>query len=272
MSFGPGSTSITQAAIRSLRMAETGIARSGARLASGLRINRAADDAAGLAISERFRADIASLSRARLNIADGQGLAQTAQSGLSEISGLISQARVIALESSSGALGGSTRPQLDSEFQSILAEIDAISSTTRLGTISPLAGLSESVVLAVGIEAGDTLSISGVDASTTALGLASLDIATSGSAAASLSNLDDALASVSTLAARFGVAENRLDSRARLLDARIEATTAAESRIRDVDFALETTRLTRNQIIQESALAILGQANTRSRLVLKLLE
>jgi flagellin len=272
MSFGLGSSSISLSAIRSLRNAETEITRSSARLSSGLRINRAADDAAGLAISERFRAEIASLSRAQLNIADGIGLAQTAQAGLSEISGLISEARALAVQSSSGSLGGQTRAQLDSQFQSILADIDAISNTTSFGTFSPLADDALQVTLAVGTEAGDTISVSGADARTPALGLASLDIATSGAAAAGLADLDSALASVGGLAAQFGIAENRLTSRSRLLGARIEATSAANSRVRDTDFALETSRLTRNQIIQESALAILGQANLQSRLVLKLLE
>ena len=272
MSFGLGSASITESALRSLRTTETRIARSSARLASGLRINRASDDAAGLAISERFRAEIASLSRAQLNIADGVGLAQVAQSGLSEISGLISEARALAVQSSSGALGGQTRAQLDTQFQAILSDIDAISSTTSFGSNQPLSDDTLQVALAVGTEAGDTITVSGVDAGASALGVAALDISTSGGAAASLTTLDDALGQVNALAARFGVAENRLESRSRLLGARIEATAAADSRIRDVDVAAETSRLVKNQIIQESALAILGQANSQRRIVLKLLE
>ena len=272
MSFGFGAASITQSALRSLRSAEFRIARSSARLASGERIRRAADDAAGLAISERFRAELASLSRAQLNVSDGLGLAQTASSGLQEISGLISEARALAVQSSTGTLGGETRSQLDSQFQSILADIDAIANTTTFGSFSPLADGGLQIDLAVGTTAGDTLTLSGVDARTASIGVASLDIATASAAAGTLSGLDTALSSVTSLAARFGIAENRLESRSRLIGARIEATSAADSRIRDTDFALETSRLTRNQIIQESALAILGQANVQSRLVLKLLE
>lgn len=271
MSFGFGATSVTQSALQSLRRAETQIGRSSARLASGLRINRAADDSAGLAISEMFRAEIKSLSRAQLNIADGVGLAQTAQSGLSEISELISEARALAVQSSSGALGGQTRAQLDTQFQAILEDIDAIAATTTFGSNAPLSDDTLQVTLAVGTQAGDTITVSGVDATATALGVGAYDIATSGAAAGTLSGLDTALSQVNGLAAQFGVAENRLESRSRLLGARIEANSAAESRIRDVDFAAETSLLTRNQIIQESALAILGQANTQSRLLLKLL-
>lgn len=259
-------------AIRSLRLAESQVARSSERLASGLRINRAADDPAGLALSERFRAEIESLSRAQLNTSEGISLAQTAQAGLSEISTLLSEARALAVQSSSGALGGQTRAQLDSQFQSILSDIDAISQSTTFSSFSPIGDASLQVSLAVGTQAGDTITVSGVDAGAAAIGVANLDISTASSAGAGLSSLDAAISSITSLAAQFGTAENRLTSRSRLLGAQIEATTAADSRIRDTDFALESARLTRAQILQESALAVLGQANSDQRLVLRLLE
>lgn len=263
---------VSLGAIRSLRQAESNIARSSARLASGLRINRASDDAAGLAISERFRADIASLSRAQLNTADGISLAQTAQGGLSEISSLLSEARALAVQSSTGTLGSQTRSQLDDQFQSILSDIDAIAANTSFGSFNPLGDDALQVTLAVGTTAGDTITVSGVDASASGIGVASLDIASSGAAASSLDTLDTAIGTVSALAARFGVAENRLESRSRLLGVQIEATASADSRIRDADFALESALLARNQIIQESAIAVIGQANTNMGLVLRLLE
>ncbi len=272
MSLRIGSAGITLGAIRSLRDSESRITLASARLASGLRINRASDDAAGLAISERFRADIASLSRAQLNTADGIGLAQSAQGGLSEISSMLSEARALAVQSSSGALGGQTRAMLDDQFQAILSDIDAIANTTAFGRFNPLADASLQIDLAVGTEAGDTITVSGVDATASAIGVGGLDIATSGAAGSSLASLDAAISNVTSLAARFGVAENRLESRSRLLGARIEATSAAESRIRDADFAIETARLTRAQILRESSLAVLGQANSDARLVLRLLE
>lgn len=272
MSMRIGSTGISYAAIRSLRQAESDIARSSARLASGRRINSAADDPAGLAIADRFRADVASLSRAQLNTSDGIGLAQVAQSGLSEIASLLSDARALAVQSSSGALGGQTRAQLNTQFQSIMDDIDAIASTTSFGTFNPLGDNSLQVTLAVGTQAGDTITVSGVDAGASSIGVGSLAIATSGAAAAGLTTLDTAISRVSSLAARFGIAENRLESRSRLLGAQIEAHSAAESRIRDTDFALESARLTRSQILQESAVAVLGQANSNMRIVLRLLE
>lgn len=272
MSFRIGSSAISLSAIRSLRSAESQVARSSERLASGLRINRAADDPAGLAMSERFRAQIAGLGRAQRNTADGIALTQIAQSGLSEISTLLSEARALAVQSSSGALGGQTRAQLDSQFQSILSDIDAISQSTTFLNFSPIGDAALQVSLAVGTQAGDTITVSGVDAGAASIGVASLDIATASGAAGGLSSLDAAISTVTSLAAQFGTAENRLASRSRLLGAQIEATSAADSRIRDTDFADESARLTRARILQESALAVLAQANTDQRLVLRLLE
>lgn len=237
-----------------------------------MRINSAADDAGGLAISERFRADIVSLGRARLNTQAGISLAQTAQGGLSEISTLLSEARALAIQSSSGSLGGQTRTQLDAQFQAILSDIDSIAANTGFSSFNPLTDDTLQVNLAVGITAGDTITVSGVDASASGIGVAALDIASASGAAGGLSALDTAISNVSALAARFGVAENRLESRSRLLGVQIEATSAAESRIRDVDFALETALLARNRIIQESAVAVIGQANANLSIVLRLLE
>lgn len=272
MSIRIGSSGISYAAIRSLRDAERDIAKSSARLASGRRINSAADDAAGLAVADRLRADIASLSRAQLNTSDGVGLAQVAQSGLAEISELLSDARALAVQSSSGTLGGQTRAQLDTQFQAILDDIDSIAANTSFGTFNPLANAALQVRLAVGTEAGDTITVSGVDADASALGLGAAGIATSGTAGSAIATVDGALSTVGAMAARFGIAENRLEIRARLLGHQIEAHSAAESRIRDTDFALESARLSRAQILQESAVAVLGQANSNMRVVLRLLE
>jgi flagellin len=271
MSFQIGSTGISLGAIRSLRTAESAIARSSARLACGLRINSAADDAAGLAISERFRAGIASLQRAQLNTADGIGIAETAQGGLSEISSLLSEARALAIQSSNGTLGGQTRAMLDDQFQAILTDIDAIAASTSFGRFDPLVNSGQQIEIAVGTTAGDTITVTGVDATASALGAGGVDITTQTGAGSAITAIDNAIANTSALAARFGIAENRLESRSRLLGVQIEASAAAESRIRDADYATETALLTRNQITQESAIAVLGQANTNMSLVLRLL-
>ncbi len=271
MSIRIGGNGITLGILRSLRDSSERVDRSLLRLSTGLRINRASDDPAGLAISERFRADIASLSQARRNAGDGMSLAQTAQGGLSEISNLLSEARALAVQSSSGTIGGQTRSQIDSQFQAILSDIDAIASNTSFNGFNTLADDTLQVDVQVGTTAGDTVTVSGVDATAAGIGVDSLDVSTSGTAGSALSALDTAISEVSTLAGRFGLAENRLASRTRLLDNQIEATSAAESRIRDADFAEETAALTKNQILQEAGLAVLGQANANASIVLRLL-
>ena len=272
MSIRIGSSGISYAAIRSLRDAEREVARSSERLASGKRIHSAADDPAGLALADKFRAEVASLSRAQLNTADGIGLAQVAQGGLSEIASLLSDARALAVQSSSGALGGQTRAQLDSQFQAIMDDIDAIAANANFNQFNPLNNNALQVDLAVGTQAGDTITVSGVDADAAAIGLGSTGIATSGAAGTALGRIDDAISTVSAMAARFGIAENRLEARSRLLGNQIEAHSAAESRIRDTDFALESAKLTRAQILQESAIAVIGQGRASMRNVLRLLD
>lgn len=266
------STGVSLGAIRSLREAERNIARSSARLASGRRINSAADDPAGLAVSERYRAEIASLNRVQLNVQDGISLAQTAQGGLSEIATLLSDARALAVQASSGSLSDPERADLDVQFQSILSDIDAISSATSFSSFDPLSDASLQVEIAAGVDPSDTITVSGVDASISALNLSTTDIDVQVDAQAAIDDLDAAISDVSNLAANFGITENRLESRSRLLGVQIEATTEAESRIADTDFALESAILTKNQILQESAIAVLGQANSSMSIVLRLLE
>jgi flagellin len=271
MSIRIGGNGITLGVLRSLRNSSERVDQSRLRLASGLRINRASDDPAGLAISERFRADLASLSQARKNAGDGISLSQVAQGGLSEIANLLSEARALAVQSASGTLGGQTRSQVDSQFQAILSDIDAIANNTGFNTFNPLADDTLQVEVQVGATLGDTITVSGVDATAAGIGVDALDVSTSGNAGAALSTLDTAISEISTLAGRFGIAENRIAARTRLLDTQIEATSAAESRIRDVDYAEESARLAKNQILQEAGIAILAQANTSASIVLRLL-
>lgn len=266
-----GTSGISLHILGSLQRSEARLARSSTRLASGLRIQQAADDPAGLALSERLRAEIGSLSRARLNARDAISLVQPAQSGLSEISTLLTEARGLALRSANGTLTDELRGPLDLRFQSILEEVDRIARTTGLGSVRPLAGETASLSLAVGVEADDLLTLSGVDAQAAALGVDELDVATVATARESLESLDSALDRVQTLAARFGVAENRLDSLSRFLATRFESTSAAESRIRDLDFADETARRIRDRILQQSALAVFGQASSSLGTMLRLL-
>lgn len=191
---------------------------------------------------------------------------------MSEISSLLSEARALAVQSSSGSLGGQTRDQLDTQFQSLLEDIDAIANNTNFGSFNPLADSSLQIELAVGSEAGDTITVSSADAQAAAIGVGSLDLATSAAAASGISSIDTAIENVSALAAQFGIAENRLESQSRLLGVQIEASAAPESRIRDTDFAIESANLAGAQILQESSIAVIGQANSSLNLVLRLLQ
>ena len=181
--------------------------------------------------------------------------------------------RALAVSSSTGSLQGLTRGQINADFQDLMSEISAIANTTSFNDINPLNDAALQVDIQVGSEAGsaNVITISGVDATASAIGIGSLAVSSQSGAAAALSAIDSALDSVRALAANFGSASNRLESRSRLLGAQIEATSAAQSVIRDADIAVESARLARFQVLQESALAIVAQANTRHALALRLL-
>ncbi|MBC8187716.1 MAG: hypothetical protein H8E78_05860 [Proteobacteria bacterium] len=159
------------------------------------------------------------------------------------------------LLSEARALGGQTRDQLDTQFQAILSDIDAIANNTSDSKFNPLEDSTVQIDLAVSTEVGDTITVSGADAQAGAIGVGSLETATSAAAASGIASIDTAIENVTALAAQFGIAENRLESRSRLLGVQIEASAAANSRIRDTDFALESALLARAQVIRESSIA-----------------
>ena len=245
------------------------------RLSSGLRIASAADDAAGLGISERMRADIRSYGVAARNAQDGISLVQTAEGALNEASGILTRMRELSVQASSGTLSSQDRSTLDVEFEQLISELDRISASTEFNGVSLLDGSSTSVDIQVGIGAAttDTVAVSTFDVSTGASGLAlsSLDISTASGASGAISTIDSAINTVAQNRGTLGAQQNRLDSTLRsILNVR-ENTAAAESRIRDVDIAYETADLTRNTILQQAATSVLAQANTQPQLALSLL-
>jgi flagellin len=258
---------------RNLSNASEGLGRSFDRLSSGLRITRASDDAAGLAISERFRADIRSLQQAQRNANDGISMLQVAEGALNESSSLLVRMRELAVQSSNGTLGSAERATLDQEFQDLSAEIDRISAVTEFNGIQLLDGSATSVSFQVGAggTANDRIAVSGVDASASGLSIGSADITTAANAQSALATLDTAIDSLTGLRADFGTAQNRLESTVRSIAVAVENTSAAESRIRDVDVASETAALTKNQVLQQAAVSVLAQANVSSTLALRLL-
>jgi flagellin len=244
------------------------------RLSTGLRISTAADDAAGLAISERLRSQVRSLEQAKRNANDGISFVQTAEGALNEVSSILIRLRELAIQSSNGTVSDQDKATLDEEFSSLVSEVDRIGQSTEFNGIKLLDGSSSSVSFQVGFgtTAGiDTLSVSLSAALSTSLALDSLDIGSTGSTTTALTNIDSAINSVSSLRGSLGAVQNRLGSTINTLAITSENLSAAESRIRDVDVAYETAQLTRNNILQQAAISILSQANQQPQSALQLL-
>ena len=244
------------------------------RLSTGLRISTAADDAAGLAISERLRSQIRSLEQAGRNANDGISLVQTAEGGLNEVSSILIRLRELSIQSANGTVSGDDQDTLNAEFTSLVSEIDRITRSTEFNGINLLDGSSSTVTFQVGIgtTAGiDTTSVSLESALSTTLNLDTLDIGSAGNTTLATTNIDAAINTVSRLRGRLGAVQNRLSSTIRNLGVQVENLSAAESRIRDVDVAFETAQLTRNSILQQVSIAILAQANLQPQIALSLL-
>jgi len=250
------------------------LSRSLERLSSGLRITRASDDAAGLAISEGFRAEIRSLVQAQRNANDGISMLQIAEGALNESSSLLIRMRELAVQSANGTLGTSERSSLDSEFQALVSEISRVANVTEFNGTNVLNSTSVTVTFQVGINntSNDRITVTGVNATATGLSVQSLSVGGLTGAQAAISQLDAAISSLASLRAQFGTAQNRLESTIRSIAVSVENTSAAESRIRDVDVANETAELTRNQVLQQAGLSVLAQANVSTQSALTLLQ
>jgi flagellin len=244
------------------------------RLATGLRISSASDDAAGLAISERLRSQIRSLDQAKRNANDGISMAQTAEGALNEVSSILTRLRELAVQSANGTVSNQDKETLDEEFQSLVNEINRIGRSTEFNGIKLLDGSSSAVSFHVGFgtTAGiDSLSVSLSAALSTTLAISSLDIGSGGDTSAAIGAIDAAVNTISSLRGRLGAVQNRLNSTIANLGVQVENLSAAESRIRDVDVAYETAQLTRNSILQQASISILAQTNGQPQAALRLL-
>jgi flagellin len=242
-----------------------------ARLSSGLRIATAADDAAGLAISERMRAQIRSLNVASRNAQDGVSLSQTAEGALQEVSNNLTRMRELAVQASNGTLSAADRATLDTEFQALVTEIDRVASQTTFNGVNLLDGSTATLDIQVGSNAGETITVSLADTTAATLGIGGLDVTSAANASAALAALDTAIDSVTSTRGSLGSDQNRLTSAISSILSTRESLAAAESRIRDIDVATETSDLTRNSILQQAAVSVLAQANVQPQLALALL-
>ena len=244
-----------------------------AKLSSGLRITKAADDAAGLAVSESMRADIRSLSVAVRNTNDGISAVQTAESSLAEIGSSLSRMRELAVQSSSAVLQSSERVYLNTEFVALRTEITRIADVTEFNGLKLSNGATTSVAVQVGIRdsGNDRITVTLQSANATALGINATAINTAATAQTAITTLDTAIDSNNLKRANYGSVQNTLSSALHNLESYTENLTAAESRIRDVDFASETADMTRNSIFQQAGVAVLAQANQSPQVALQLL-
>jgi flagellin len=245
-------------------------------LSSGLRITKAADDAAGLAISESMRSDIRSLKQAARNTNDGISMVQTAEAAMSEVTNIISRMRELAVEASSELLQSTERGYLQTEFTELQAEIDRIAATTNFNGLVLGDGSNASVDIQVGISASanDRITVTLQDVTTGTLGIDSgtIDLADDVASQAAITALDTALDGMNNARANLGAAQNRLSATMHALQDYTENLVEAESRIRDVDFASETADMTRNQVLSQAGVAVLSQANSAPQTVLALLQ
>lgn len=258
---------------RNLSVSSESLSRSVERLSSGLRITRAADDAAGLGLSETLRAHIRSINQAVRNSSDGISLTQVADGGASTIGNLLSRLRELASQSSSGTVGSTERSYIDSEFLALRSEIDRIAQVTEFNGQALLSGSSINFTVQVGFKSGsgNTLSLNLNDLTISSLGISSVNVSTSANAQSALSNIDSAISAVATARAEYGSLQNRFEATIANLQISSENLTAAESRIRDADVAYETSQFTKNQVLVQTGIAVLAQANTLPQQALALL-
>ena len=261
---------------RNLNSTQLMMSKSMERLSSGLRINRAGDDAAGLAISQNMQANIRSMNQAVRNANDGISMVQTAEGALNETSNILQRMRELATQAANGVLSDSQRGNIQVEFGNLQQEIDRISSVTDFNGAKLLDGsLSAGTTLQIGIgtTSNDTLKVTINQANTTTLsvGTGAAAVSTQGAAQASLAAIDSAISLVSTARGNLGAVQNRLQSTINNLQVAVENTSAANSRIVDVDVAAETANMTKAQILAQAGVSVLSQANQAPQLALKLL-
>ncbi|NTS75392.1 flagellin FliC [Catenovulum sp. SM1970] len=243
------------------------------RLSSGFRINRAADDAAGLQITDRMTSQIQGLNQAIRNANDAISLTQTAEGAMQEITNSLQRIRQLAIQSQNGINGSSDRLALQKEVSALKTEISRIGQTTQFAGVDLLTG-DYSAAFLVGANGGQSISVNlsrngGFGAS--GLGLASLSVSTEQEASAALSLIDAAISTIGGTRADLGALQNRFQSTIRNLSNVVENVSSARSRIKDTDFAAETAELTRNQILQQASQTVLSQANQRPQAALSLL-
>ncbi len=261
-------------AYRHLSSTQSSMNTSLERLSSGLRINRAADDAAGLAISEKLRAQTNGLSQATSNAQDAISLVQTAEGALNETHSILQRMRQLAVQSGNDTNTADDRTAIQSEVTALNDELDRIANTTQFNgqnLLDGTGGTAGTFTFQIGANSGQTVDVAFAKADTTTLGTDTLDVSTSAGAATALTAIDAAIKTVSGNRADLGAVQNRLQHTINSLSVASENAAAAESRIRDTDMAKEMSSFSRSQILSQAGVSMLAQANSAPQSVLKLL-
>ncbi|NCN28604.1 flagellin FliC [bacterium] len=261
---------------RNLRNSNLDMKRAMERLSSGSRINNAGDDAAGLAISENLKAQIRGFRMNMRNSEDGVSLVQVAEGGLNEVSSILARLRELGIQAASDTIGESERKFLDVEYKALVSEIDRIANATEFNATKLLNGTGKVYDIQVGIrnvDGIDRIQFDGTkaNASVEALGLSGIEIVKKEGAQKSLQFIDQAIQKVSAARADFGALQNRLQSTINNLGVSVENLSAANSRVRDADIAVEAAELARNNIMLNAGVSVLQQANQSTSMALKLL-
>jgi flagellin len=258
-----------------LNVNQAALQSSFSKLSSGYRVNSAADDAAGLAISESMQSQIRSYAVASRNASDGISMAQTAEGSLSQVHDILGRMRELGMQASNGSLGQTDRGYIDTEFKSLQAEVGRIQGSTQFNGNNLVNSTATTVKFQVGLNntANDQISVTFGGVGLTQLLAASTTLAGAGATAAlsSLSVIDSAITTVSTARSNFGTAMNRLTVATNNISTMSTNLTAANSRIRDVDVASETAKMSQEQVLTQAGVAVLAQANQIPQMALTLL-
>ncbi|MBT8450203.1 MAG: flagellin FliC [Gammaproteobacteria bacterium] len=244
------------------------------RLSSGFRINSAKDDAAGLQISNQLTSQIKGLTIGIRNANDGLSVAQVGEGAQQEITFLLQRMRELALTAATGttADGGPEKLALDSEFQELILEIDRIATTTSFGGTKLLDGSFGTKQIQVGANDAETIGITLINATTLQVISSAIDITTAANASGVLATIDSDITNIDSNRAQLGAVQNRLTSTIANSQNIIENASASRSRLRDTDYAIETSNLAKNQVLQQAGLSVLSQANAQAQSVLSLLQ
>lgn len=257
---------------RNLGINQSSLSKNLEKLSSGYRINRAGDDAAGLAISEQMRSQINGINQASKNAEDAIGLIQTAEGALSEVHSMLQRMTTLATQSANGTYNSVARGNIQKEMDALIQEIDRIANNTNFNKVYPMSAGGNDMTFQIGPSSGETLTVTTSQMTSNGLGVDVLDLSEQTDSNAAIDTINVAIDKVSAFRADLGAAQNRLEHTIANLDVTSENITAAESRVRDTDMADEITAFTKNNILLQAAQSMLSQSNAVPQGVLSMLQ